>query len=293
MEPETRHDADGSLMKRLTGLAIAAGVLLAFSLNVQAADCTIANWDDFEGLTTGENTGTQENPNIASGNRRYFGPCGLRVPFGGSESWLENRTDGSGNALDEPSYRVRFFGFFESLTSAGTPVPFFEGYDAENPAGRVFSLFFDESSGIGVDVNGDGSVDEWFSVGNGWQEIEIGYTAGENFVFSLNGESASLGASSSRNVTFVRLGDIDGVGSGWADFDEFDSRRVSFPSDDPQSVIRLGDANGDGAITGGDLTALVNELLGDSIAAGQADCNEDGSITGGDLTCLVNILLAQ
>lgn len=55
-----------------------------------------------------------------------------------------------------------------------------------------------------------------------------------------------------------------------------------------------GDANGDGEVTGADITAIANHLLGYSnsnFEANAADANGDGEITGADITAVANLLL--
>ncbi len=53
-----------------------------------------------------------------------------------------------------------------------------------------------------------------------------------------------------------------------------------------------GDVNGDGDVTGSDVTALYNYLLfNDSSAIVNGDQNSDGNITGSDVTAVYNILL--
>ncbi|MBP5560719.1 MAG: hypothetical protein J6X70_02815 [Muribaculaceae bacterium] len=52
-----------------------------------------------------------------------------------------------------------------------------------------------------------------------------------------------------------------------------------------------GDVNGDGIVSGADVTALYNVLLDDAIVAGDADVNGDGVVSGADVTALYNILL--
>ena len=50
--------------------------------------------------------------------------------------------------------------------------------------------------------------------------------------------------------------------------------------------------NGDGDVTGSDVTALYNYLLfNDSSAIVNGDQNGDGDITGSDVTAVYNILL--
>ena len=53
-----------------------------------------------------------------------------------------------------------------------------------------------------------------------------------------------------------------------------------------------GDVNGDGEVTGSDVTALYNYLLfNNSSAIVNGDQNGDGAITGSDVTAVYNILL--
>ena len=52
-----------------------------------------------------------------------------------------------------------------------------------------------------------------------------------------------------------------------------------------------GDVNGDGVVSGADVTAIYNVLLGGATADGDADVNGDGIISGADVTALYNILL--
>ena len=52
-----------------------------------------------------------------------------------------------------------------------------------------------------------------------------------------------------------------------------------------------GDVNGDGVVSGADVTALYNVLLDGAEPAGDADVNGDGVVSGADVTALYNILL--
>ena len=52
-----------------------------------------------------------------------------------------------------------------------------------------------------------------------------------------------------------------------------------------------GDVNGDGLVSGADVTALYNLLLNDTPAGGNADVNGDGLVNGADVTVLYNLLL--
>ena len=54
-----------------------------------------------------------------------------------------------------------------------------------------------------------------------------------------------------------------------------------------------GDVNGDGVVSGADVTALYNVLLDDAEASGDADVNGDGIVSGADVTALYNLLLGD
>ncbi len=57
------------------------------------------------------------------------------------------------------------------------------------------------------------------------------------------------------------------------------------------SAFKQGDVNGDGSVSGADVTALYNRLLNNTAVAGNADVNGDGVVNGGDVTALYSILL--
>ncbi|MBP5562203.1 MAG: hypothetical protein J6X70_10480 [Muribaculaceae bacterium] len=52
-----------------------------------------------------------------------------------------------------------------------------------------------------------------------------------------------------------------------------------------------GDVNGDGVVSGADVTALYNVLLDGATVAGNPDVNGDNIVNGSDVTALYNILL--
>ena len=52
-----------------------------------------------------------------------------------------------------------------------------------------------------------------------------------------------------------------------------------------------GDVNGDGVLSGADVTALYNKLLDDVDPAGNPDVNGDNVVSGSDVTALYNLLL--
>ena len=61
------------------------------------------------------------------------------------------------------------------------------------------------------------------------------------------------------------------------------------------TASQRGDVNGDGSISIGDVTALIDFLLsGDASGINQAaaDCNQDNGVSIGDVTALIDFLLA-
>ena len=61
---------------------------------------------------------------------------------------------------------------------------------------------------------------------------------------------------------------------------------VSYP---PEFII--GDVDGDGTVSIGDVTALIDYLLSGGTPPESADCNQDGNVTIGDVTTLIDLLL--
>ena len=63
--------------------------------------------------------------------------------------------------------------------------------------------------------------------------------------------------------------------------------------DEPE--FEVGDCDGDGKITIGDVTTLIDYLLSESASVSSedaADCDGDGKITIGDVTTLIDYLLS-
>ena len=60
----------------------------------------------------------------------------------------------------------------------------------------------------------------------------------------------------------------------------------------PETASVVGDVNGDGSVTSGDVTALYNYLLNNDLTFySTSDINGDGSVTSGDVTMIYNALL--
>ncbi len=287
MRSKTRHESDRSLMKRLPGLAIAAGVALAFSLNVQAQDlCTTANWSDGQGVSGVVFVGTQ-----GSENRRYAGPCGARM-VGDGNNFL---VDDSPSA--ESTYIARFYAFLDDLSGEVAI------FDALNSAGDPeIQVWFD--SGLNrltlriYDANDQALDLHATAIGSGWHSVELVWEASESaeIRFAVNSSDTNddvviSADTSGLEIHAARLGLINGADSsvaGHADFDDFDSRRNTRPG----RLLR-GDATNSGSVTLSDLFAVNTERTGGAFAAGQPDCTESGSITLSDLFCVNAIRTGQ
>ncbi len=75
----------------------------------------------------------------------------------------------------------------------------------------------------------------------------------------------------------------------WAITADLENGKVIFAkAGDP--VVR-GDVNGDGVVSGADVTALYNNLLDETPVNGNPDVNGDGVVSGADVTALYGILM--
>ena len=84
--------------------------------------------------------------------------------------------------------------------------------------------------------------------------------------------------------------------TGWVavgpnDLDTYVTRAYVYVKGITGATVLRGDVNGDGVVSGADVTALYNYLLDDVPCAGDGDVNGDGVISGADVTALYNMLL--
>lgn len=265
----------------LTSLVWATG-------NVSAQTCTLDNWTS--SVETGD---TLAAASRAQGNKAYAGPCSLKVTLDGSAAYLIDETPTA-----ETTFNVRFYFF---LNTVAADVTLFEALDASDSS--VMSATYDQSENAVNVVFAHAGGTETVTIGpltTGWNSLEIQWEAQavETAVVSLgNSATASNSAgtgeidTSGLTINSASLGALPPSpatvpSSGVIFFDDYDSRRDTVPG-----RLLVGDVNGDGSRRGGDITALINDLLGTSTAEGIPDCNEDGRVTGGDITCLINLLL--
>ncbi len=114
-------------------------------------------------------------------------------------------------------------------------------------------------------------------VGDGWRLSDMAQEISENV---FNGCFSLVGG---KGTTF----DVDHVGADYAHIDGGPGNPGYF-SEKP-AFIR-GDVNGDGQVTIGDVTALIDILLYGEAAPQAADCNQDNNVTIADVTALIDYL---
>lgn len=241
-----------------------------------AQDCTVAPWSSSVGLTDSD-VGT---PN--EGIPRFSGFCGLSVPIDGTARYL---TDDS--PVMEPSYDARFYA---RVSGTNNPIMIFAAYVGSDPIISVWANQPDAGKlQLRMTDTGGGVETTWISVSEGvWHEIgiswesdisaEVEFSVDSLFTFIENVDTSGLSVSS------IRLGNISAAtGGGAIEFDEFASRRLSYPVSDS---LLPGDSDGDGIYTGADQIALHRERLDNQLANGQPDCNRDGYVDQHDADCL-------
>ena len=118
-------------------------------------------------------------------------------------------------------------------------------------------------------------------VGSGWSTAAV--TSSSDMFFDCTSLVGGQGtAYSSSNPTDKTYAHIDGGPSNPGYFTE-------------KPAFQRGDVNGDGSVSIGDVTALIDFLLsGDASGINQAaaDCNQDNGVSIGDVTALIDFLLA-
>jgi len=281
MKHEKIHGPSRSALtiKTLIG-GVAAAALLGLSINAQAQTCVVSNWTSATGLADAD-AGTQ-----GGSNRRYGGPCGLRVPGGGA-AYVTDETPSA-----EGSYIARFYAYLNDAGAGQATI--FEATDGTDP--RI-EVVYDGAAASGGDLilnvyDSGGAVPQPLSftgIGTGWHSIELVWeaAASADIRFSVNGAAdvSTTVDTSGTSIVDASLGNVDGGATGAMDFDDFDSRRISRPG-----RLEVGDANADDSVSAGDLGSLLGEINEVAFAPGQPDCTEDGSVNAGDLGCILGII---
>ena len=270
------------LLKARNGLVASAMVgLLMAGWSVSASDqtCTTTNWSSSVGLEDGVSDATG-NVGTPPSFRRYAGPCGLRVPMDGTPRYLVDESP-----IAETSYIARFYVFLGA--AASETVTLFEALDAaNNPRLRVTYT----ASDITLDVfsNGADQTIEFTELTNGWHSVELSWSqaAAAEVSFSLNGGTPSVVTvdTSGLSIDEARLGNINGATLAQTtaiDFDDFDSRRSTFPG----RLCRGLTNESRSSLDFDDVLAIFGEVAsgGGNAAGGQPDFDENGEIDFDDV----------
>jgi hypothetical protein len=272
-------------------LGVVFAAAMGFSVNAAAQTCTVDNWQGGSPGLSNSDAGTP-----IDGNRRYGGPCGLRVELGGSAAYVADDSPGG-----ETTYIVRAYVYLDDITT-GDPVVLFAadddtgdssytaadaqievGYDADASSGGTLVLSVRDQGGSWVPLP---AVD---NVGTGWHSFELVWeqASSANIAFSVDGAADVTGNVNTTGITIENafLGVLNPVTGGSVDFDDFDSRRV----DRPGRLCR-GDTNGSDSVTQTDMLQIFGEVAsgGTALSGGQPDYNESGSVTQTDFLQVLN-----
>lgn len=227
---------------------------------------------------------------------RYMGLCGLQAADGGNSFVAVDH----GQA--ENTYRARFY-FYASPTAPATVM---QSYSDAGATTSVIAVTYDPAGTISATVPGTSGLSVSGIVPNRWYGVEVTRIVGQPASLAVRGGGgggvggspsqarqslplidASItgtGAATGAGVRLTRLGAI-GATTGTVAVDEFEASRGASPVG-----FRLrADANLDGRVDGGDVSATRRESVTAGSFLGAADCNESGGVDGGDVTCVARV----
>ena len=264
---------------------VGLGLVLASSA-ADATNCTVDNWSLAVELTD-DNVGTQ-----GANNRRYAGPCGLRVPVSGTLRYLQDDTP-----ANEAVFNVRFYFFLNDVTG---DVTLFQAAASNNDP--VITATYDQSaSAIDVDIAHATATQTLVAEGvdvTSWNSLEIQWKADgaeTAKVILVNADLTDEVIGSAVNTSELRIDrarlGVLGVTSGATgsiDFDDYDSRRESVPGrlcrglTDPDRAVGN---SGFQELKFADIDNIFAEIAsrGASPSAGVPDFDQDGQVKFSDL----------
>lgn len=268
-------------------LASLAGLGLIVAANTaEAANCTIDNWSSAVELTNA-NAGTQ-----GANNRRYAGPCGLRVPVSSTLRYLQDDTPAA-----ETSFNVRFYFFLNDVTG---DVTLFQAAASNNDP-VITATYVESTSVINVDIANNAATQTLIAEGvdvASWNSLEIQWKAdGEETakVILVNADLTDEVIGSAVNTSELRIDrarlgvlSVSAGASGSIDFDDYDSRRESVPGrlcrglTDPDRAVGN---SGFQELKFADIDNIFAEIAsrGASPSAGVPDFDQDGQVKFSDL----------
>lgn len=243
----------------------------------QTQNCTFENWSTSVG-DDNLRAGSQ-----GAGNRRFAGPCGLRVQLAGSEAYVQDESPTS-----ESTFNVRFYFYLNEISEDVTL------FEARSATTRVFAATYDDANNqINVAFStGDGSTSSTLSVGpvaaGSWNSLEIQWSKGStaNQTVTLVNASGKIEEESGAintdgfTVDTAKLGAVSAIATvpsgGSIDFDDYDSRRDSVPG----TLCRGLTNSSRDTLDLEDVQAIFTDFAtgGSVAAAGTPDHNMDGKI---------------
>jgi hypothetical protein len=292
---------------------VAAGSFALLGASNAFAQCNFNAWLPANGNTGGAaisngvsvtapnatlNVGSPTAGNIA----RYSGRCGLRAAAGAQPSYVQD-----GSPSETATFRARFYFRAESVTG-GTAVVYQALNNNATPQSVITATYNPSGSGTLTVQAGAGATQSFSPIAAGaWYSVEFNWAGGgtpsltttvrgnvataaqdADLVPSPTGALTNFGTvTGGLNIETVRLGFAGGTATaGAVGVDAYESRRQN-------AIGRLvrGDADANGGIGGGDVTAVRLEILGSALATGQPDCDENGGLSGADVTCVRRIIL--
>ncbi|TVQ28363.1 MAG: hypothetical protein EA370_16700 [Wenzhouxiangella sp.] len=257
-------------------------ILQVVTAPVHAQDCGISNWSQATNLDSSF-TGVQ-GPN----NRRYGGPCGLRVQLDGQARFLTDQSP-----LNEPTFIARFYVHLDAVSSTD-PVWL---YSADNGAEDLIQVWYNTPSAGDLTLSARdtaGTLHDltFANIAPGWHSVEFVWesaaSADIRFALSSDDPEADLVTTidtSGLLVANASVGNLNAATGGSFDFDDYVSRRISRPG-----RLLVADADDDSNINIADIIAIADEIEALGFAPGQPDCDEDGEIDPTDVACVVTIL---
>lgn len=262
--------------KLLLSVALGAASLVAATT---ASACSLTAWSATAG------TPVANQPNQSPSVARYSGVCAMQADAIGD--FVTDNTP-----ADEASYRVRFYVFTGTHTGGTADI-----FQARNGSGTNIIRVQNTGTQLIFGMNGTATTRTAAVVANRWYSVELAWEASATGSLNITVQGAGSATpiavapitgvnNASDRIADARLGKISGSGTGFMNFDAFDSRRTTSPG----RLLR-GDANGNGAVTSTDAVQALNEAVNGTLAVGQPDANENGSVTGTDAVVILNIVV--
>lgn len=163
----------------------------------------------------------------------------------------------------------------------------------DNAAARQLVARLQEAP-VTVTLNSSGGFEIWGPLGFSLPTSNEQIDAQPGDIVLYNGSNICL-FYGSNSWSYTRLGHIDNMTqSELRTFLRAGENNISVTlSLSAGSPEKKGDLNGDGEVTIGDVSALIDVLLSGEAGSEAADVNEDGEVTIGDVSSLIDMLLSR